>query len=480
MIVVTSFLSANAAVADEGVGEFGAYTASKSWTPPTDPAVLRKLQEWQGLKFGVLLDWQACTQWGIDSWPLCPERYEWNVRKDWVRGTPEGAEQDHAKYKANYEALQKTFRPTRFDPRQWADMLSRAGVKYALIMAKHHDGFCLWDTKQTDYKTTSKDCPFHALPGADTVKSIGDALRKHGIRVGIYFSKPDWNTPYFWDPALPFAKNRNANYSPLARPETWRKFKQFTWAQIEELMSNYGPIDILWLDGGWVQPRSNAQDIDMDGIAAMARRYQPGLLVVDRTVKGPNENYITPEGVHAMPQAHRPYPWEACMPISGHWNYFPNDTYKSAGTLVRYLCQCAGRGGNYLLGIGPDASGAFEPAVIERMAAVGAWLKVNGEAIYDTRPIKPYEQAGCVFTARRDGTVYAILLAKNDAEKLPTTVALPAELVARAKSVSLLGFGAVEIGATRDGATTLAIPAAALATPPCEHAWVFKLARLQD
>ena len=112
MIATLSFLSADAIVADDGTGEFRAYTASKAWTPPTDPAVLRKLQEWQGLKFGVLLDWQACTQWGIDSWQLCPERYAWNARKDWVHCVPEGAEQDNAKYKANYEVLKKTFRPT--------------------------------------------------------------------------------------------------------------------------------------------------------------------------------------------------------------------------------------------------------------------------------------------------------------------------------------------------------------------------------
>jgi alpha-L-fucosidase len=142
---------------------------------------------------------------------------------------------------------------------------------------------------------------------------------------------------------------------------------------------------------------------------------------------------------------------------------------------VRYLCRCAGRGGNYLLGIGPDANGTFDPAVIERMAAVGAWLKINGEAIYDTRPAAPYEQAECVFTAKPDGTLYAILLAKDDTARLPATVSLPATLVAGAKSVSLLGFGPVETGATQDGTTTIVIPAAAQGSSPCGYAWTFKL-----
>jgi len=455
----------------DGQGEFGAYAPSGKWMPPSDPAVLKKLQQWQGHKFGVLLDWQACTQWGIDSWPLCPERYSWNVRKDWIHGVPEAEEQDNQKYKANYEALKKAFKPARFNPEQWADILKNAGVKYALIMSKHHDGFCLWDTAQTDYKTTSKDCPFHALPGADTVKSIGDALRKHGIRVGIYFSKPDWNTPFYWDPSQPPPKNRNANYSPRQRPDVWKKFKDFTWAQIEELMKNYGPIDILWLDGGWVRPTSNAQDIDMDGIAAMARKYQPGLLVVDRTVKGPNENYITPEGVHSMPRSYQPYPWEACMPIGNHWNYFPNDTYKSVTTLVHYLCRCAARGGNYLLGIGPDASGAFDPTLIERMAGIGAWLKINGEAIYDTRPVKPYEQGDCVFTGKRDGTAYVIILAANDTAGMPETVTLPSELAANAAKVEMLGASRL----TLDAAGKINIPTAIRDKPPCAHAWAIKL-----
>jgi len=146
-------------------GEFGAYAPSPYYTPPTDPRVLSNLARWQGLKFGVLLDWQACTQWGIDSWQLCPERWDWNVRKDYIHGTPEGSEPDNVKYKASYEALAKIFHPTQYDPRKWADLIAQSGVKYALIMAKHHDGFCLWDTAQTEYKTTATTCPFHRLVG---------------------------------------------------------------------------------------------------------------------------------------------------------------------------------------------------------------------------------------------------------------------------------------------------------------------------
>jgi alpha-L-fucosidase len=463
-------------------GEFGAYAPSQHYTPPGNPLVLKNLARWQGLKFGVLLDWQACTQWGIDSWPLCPERWDWNARADYINGNPEGAEQNNLKYKASYEALQKTFNPTQYDPEKWAELLEQSGVKYALIMAKHHDGFCLWDTAQTDYKTTSTHCPFHRLPGADTIQAIGNALRKRGIRTGIYFSKSDWHTPTYWSPlfppnsAQPFL-GRNANYDPRQHPELWRKFKEFTWAQVGELMKNYGEMDILWLDGGQVNPDCNAQDIDMNGMAAMARTYQPGLLVVDRTVGGDNENYLTPEGEHSMPGSHQSYPWEACMPIGKHWNYFPDDTLKSTGELVRYLCRATARGGNYLLGIGPDARGEFDPRIVTNMRGVGAWLKQHGEAIYDTAPVAPYEQGDCLFTARRDGTHYALVLAGNDEAQMPEQVAVPENITKEGGRISLLPLDVTLTAEPAvNGKCIVRVPAGVATKLTSGIAWVIKFA----
>lgn len=470
-------------------GEFGAYAPSQSYIPPTDPRVLANLARWQGLKFGVLLDWQACTQWGIDSWPLCPERHAWNKRVDRIRGKPEATEQDNIKYKASYEALQKTFNPTRYDPDKWAELLEQSGVKYALIVAKHHDGFCLWDTAQTDYKTTSRNCPFHRLRGADTVKAVSDALRKRGIRVGVYFSKPDWHVPFFWSPTFPmFPPNsdmpgigRNANYDPRKHPELWKKFKDFTWAQVEELMRDYGEMDILWLDGGWVNPSSNAQDIDINGMAAMVRKYQPGLLVVDRCVRGPNENYITPEGEKAMPCGHQPYPWEACTHIGRYWNYSPNDDLKSTGELVRYLCCATARGGNYLLGIGPDEYGEFSPSLVTRMHELGDWLKQHGEAIYDTAPIAPCEQGNCLFTARRNGARYAIVQAADDTARPPESVTVPAKLLKQGDRISLLPFDVtLSSEAATNGQCTVRLPETARAKLSAGIAWVLRFAPKAD
>ena len=155
------------------------------------------------------------------------------------------------------------------------------------------------------------------------------------------------------------------------------------------------------------------------------------------------------------------------MVMGTAWPWKPNDQFKTTTTLIRNLCRIVARNGNYLIGIGPDGNGEFDPVVYDRLKEMGAWLKLNGEAIYNTRPVKPYEQADCVFTGKRDGTVYAIILTDN----LPETVTLPAELTAKAGKITLLGFGSLN----SDDAGNITIPAAAQSKPPCAHAWTIKL-----
>lgn len=446
-------------------GLYGAFAASKEWIPPQDPSVLENLQRWQDQKFGLLITWGTYSQWGIvESWSLVTTQHPWNKRP------PQFANLTDQAYQQVYENWMTTFDPTNYYPGKWAAAAKDAGVKYALIMAKHHDGFCMWDTATTDYKITSERCPFHADPRADVVQTACDAFRAAGLVTGLYFSKADWHNTNYWLNGTPGA-GQGPNYNPREHPENWEQFKEFTWQQVKELMSRYGPQQVLWLDAGSVRPPD--ADIDVSGLAAMARRYQPGLIVVDRTVHGPNENYITPEG--EIPDHYLPYPWETCMTMGTGWTWRPHDNFKSTGTLIRNLCRIVARGGNYLIGIGPDGTGEFDPVVYARLKAMGAWLKLNGEAIYATRPIKPYEQGDCVFTTKRDGTIYAIVLAKDDHAAMPEKISLPPELLARAGKITLLGGGMLRANASGE----IEIPTELRDQPPCADAWVIKLSPLK-
>ena len=456
------------AAADEGTGFGGAYSRSTDWQPPGDPLAQASLRRFQDLKFGFFLCWGTQTQWEtIDqSWSLCPERYDWNKRAGRY------ADDDTLDYKKAYEALIRTFNPTKFDPRAVADLAEAAGTRYLVFCTKHHDGFCFWDTKTTNYRITSTDCPYHTNPNADVTQSLFDAFRTKGFPIGVYFSKSDWNVPYYWAPEFGPPTDRNPNYSTQSHPAIWQKFKEFTWAQIRELVSGYGPVDILWLDGGQVQPKEG-QDIDMPGIARMARQLQPGMLMVDRTAGGGCEDFLTPEGTQAMPTEFLPDAWEACMTLGDAWGWTKDSSYHSAGSILRYLVRAVARNGNLLLDVGLDASGELDPKAVKVMLAVGEWLKLNGEAIYDTRPAAPYELGLCFFTRKADGTHYAIILSEEDGQPMPPSVAIPASLVCGNTRFALIGGdgSTLPVNPGPEGTIIVTLPSAA----PCLEAWTLKI-----
>ncbi len=463
------------AASEDGAGFAGVYVPSKIWQPPTDPLALKKLRKFQDLKFGFFLCWGTQTQWGtIDqSWTLCPEKFASHKRP--------GAhvDDDTLTYKKAYEGLIKTFNPVKFEPEQIAEIAEMAGSRYLVFCTKHHDGFCFWDTQTTDYRITSKDCPYHANPNANVTRRLFDAFRKRGFWIGAYFSKSDWNVPYYWAPQFGPPTTRNPNYSPGEHPEVWNKFKEFTWSQIQELMSDYGPVDILWLDGGQVQP-STGQDIDMQGIARMARKLQPGLLVVDRTAGGGYEDFLTPEGTHAMPERFMPEVWEACMTLGDRWGWTRDSAYLSAGTVIRYLVKAVARNGNLLLDVGPDANGELDPQAVQILKEVGTWLKINGEAIYETRPVKPYELGNVFFTGKANGTVYAIVLSSQDGESMPPSVLLPASLTVNARAITLVGGDGPALvfkPSLRPDTIDVSLPANGSTQMTSTNAWVLKIAK---
>ncbi|MBI5648437.1 MAG: alpha-L-fucosidase [Ignavibacteriae bacterium] len=432
----------------------------------SDPRVLKKLEWFQDQKFGLLMHWGTYSQWGIvESWSLCNEDEGWCERKGPYAG-------DYNEYKKAYENLITTFNPTRFDPARWAAAAKDAGFRYLVFTTKHHDGFCMFDTKQTDYKITSTRCPFHTSPRADITKSLFDAFRAEGIATGTYFSKPDWNIPYYWDPYWQHA-DRNVNYNIKKYPEKWKRFCDFTYKQIEELMTGYGPIDILWLDGGWVDPKNRDQDVGIPRIAAMARSHQPGLIVVDRAVPGRYENYRTPE--QEVPEKPLPYLWETCMTMATSWSYVATDTYKPAGKLIHLLVDIVAKGGNFLLNIGPSPEGELAPDAYARMRDIGAWLRINGEAIYGTRPVAPYKESNICFTRAKDGTIHAIYLTEQNEHTLPATITIRAFQPAPGSAVYLLGHTAPLRWEADGPGMKVYIPEALRSKPPCENAWVLRM-----
>jgi alpha-L-fucosidase len=436
---------------------------SKGYIVPSDTLVQKKLRQWQDLKFGLFMHWGPYSEWGVvESWSLCPEDEPWEQR-DPKHGAA------YFEYKKNYENLLTTFNPTNFNPEKWVKAAKNAGMKYVVFTTKHHDGFSMFDTKQTDYKITSSRDPFSTNPRSNVTKEIFNAFSRENFMIGAYFSKPDWHNENYWWPYFP-PMGRNVNYDPAKYPDRWQKFKDFTFNQISELMTDYGKVDILWLDGGWVRPKSTFdpkspdykkiydQDIDMAKIAAMARKKQPGLMVVDRTVPGEFENYTTPE--QKVPNEPLDHPWESCITMGNSWSYVPGDKYKSVNQIVSLLVKIVSRGGNLLMNIGPGPDGDWDPIAYQRLSQIGDWIKINGEGIYGSTSIAPYSEGSVFYTkSKSSNTIYAFNLSDNEKVKLSGTITLHLKDIKKIKKVSLLGVDRkIKYSETAD-ALTIIIPA---------------------
>lgn len=445
---------------------------------PTETAVKNKLEWWQDQKFGLMMHWGTYSQWGIvESWSLCSEDQPWCSRG----GAP------YELYKQQYEALATTFNPVNFDPELYANKAKEAGMRYVVFTTKHHDGFCMFDTKYTDYRITGPRSAFKSHPRSDIAGQIFQSFRNKGMGIGAYFSKPDWHHPDFWAPewATP---NRCNNYDTGKYPERWQRFKDFTYNQIEELMTKYGQVDILWLDGGWVRPDSTitdevkswgyqiptwSQDIDMSRISKMARQHQPGLLVVDRSVHGVHENYRTPE--QQVPDKTLDYPWETCMTMSNSWSWVKDPVYKSTETLIHLLIDIVAKGGNFLLNIGPGPDGKLDSVAISRLEEIGAWMKINHPAIYSSRPLPPYKLGNICYTQDKSNkTGYAIYLAQNETLNPPSVWMLETIHLKKGAKVILLETGeALKWNSTPSG-TQIEISKKVLPKIKSKHAWTIK------
>jgi alpha-L-fucosidase len=457
--------------------------AQNNYVAPTDSLVLQKLKKWHDYKFGLFMHWGTYSQWGVvESWSICPEDEGWTQRRG-----PYGS--NYFEYKHAYENLQTTFNPRNFHPEKWVSAAKDAGMKYVVFTTKHHDGFCMFDTKLTTYKVTDPKTPFSSNPRSNVAKEIFNAFRKENFLIGAYFSKPDWHNENYWWPYFP-PKDRNVNYDPKKYPEKWNAFKQFTNGQVQELMSDYGSMDILWLDGGWVRPLATVdrnvdwergiiydQDIDMKAIASMARAKQPGLIVVDRSVGGEFENYQTPE--QQVPDKPLTFPWETCMTMGNSWSYVPHDQYKSAQELVHLLIKIVSRGGNFLLNIGPGPDGDWDSAAYNRLREIGEWMKINSQAIYNSKPMAPYSEQNIFFTQSDDGkSIYAIVLSEDIGVSLPSTLKISGIPSGNKTSIRLLGYGQKlkwRMEKDGNGVLVILIPRALQKSFSGKYAAVFKI-----
>lgn len=294
-----------------------------------------------------------------------------------------------------YHALADAFRPRYFDATSWARTAKAAGMKYMVLTAKHHDGFCLFDSQYTNFTSVE------TAAQRDFVAEYVAACRAEGLGVGLYFSVKDWDFPAYFD-------------GPERNPTGWAEVVDHFHNQTKELLTNYGKIDIFWFDcaddanfrGGW---REKTKDVwRSQELMAWIEAAQPGILVNNRA--GLPGDFGTPE--QSVPLAHRGGLFEACVTMTHkHWGYCPADPYRDTWQILSELVACATVGGNYLLNVGPDPDGVFPLAACERLHTIGRWLEINGEAIYGTEQILPpwWDHTAVGRITTKDNHAYLIL-----------------------------------------------------------------------
>jgi alpha-L-fucosidase len=320
--------------------------------------------------------------------------------------------EDYARYfdRAEFDLL---------DMAEWAKAAKQAGMKYAVMGVKHHEGFCLWDTAHTDYKSTNAPC------GRDLMREFVDAFRAVGMKVGFYYSLLDWHHPHYtidrMHPQSPRSKDP-AEFARLNEGRDMRIYAQYMRDQVEELLTNYGEISVAWFDFSFVDkwreedfvwhdaphgpgPGKGADDWQARQLLELVRKHQPGILLNDRLGLDGAGDIVTPE--QYQPEAAlvddqgRPLVWEACHTFSGSWGYHRDESsWKSIDQLLAMLIDGVAKGGNLLLNVGPNGRGALDPRALERLAGMGEWMALHSRSIYScvAAPDGLVAPADCRFT----------------------------------------------------------------------------------
>jgi alpha-L-fucosidase len=337
---------------------------SKAQLPKeTEPQKVQRMKWWTDSRFGMFIHWGLYAQ---------------SARHEWVKKYERMTNEQYQKYF-------DLFNPDLYNPHEWARMAREAGMKYVVLTAKHHEGFCLFDSKFTDYKATNT--PY----GKDLVREYVDAFRAEGLKVGFYYSLIDWHHPdYIIDRVHPQSQNSDTAYARINKGRDMNKYREYIKNQVRELLTEYGEISIIWFDYSF--PGKNGKghdDWDSENLLKFARSLQPGIIVDDRLdlkdVEG-GWDFTTPEQVKVSkwPEVNgKRVPWETCQTFSGSWGYFRDETsWKSPAQLIELLIESVSKGGNLLLNVGPTARGAFDLRAQDRLKAMGDWMKYNSRSVY--------------------------------------------------------------------------------------------------
>ena len=348
-----------------------------SWAKETKEQKEKRMAWWTHDRFGMFI------HWGLYALP---------ARGEWVKKGDRASDKDYQKYFDH-------FNPDLYNPKEWAAKAREAGMKYVALTTKHHEGFCLWDSKYTDCKATNT--PY----GKDLIKPFVDAFRAEGIRIGFYYSLIDWHHPDFpHDETCPNCPLDPEERKAANEKRDIKKYQRYMKDQLTELLTQFGRIDELFLDFSY--PGENGKgrdDWDSENLIRLIRKLQPGILINDRADLNNTEwgwDFRTPE-------QHTPsewptvngqrVPWETCQTFSGSWGYHRDETtWKSVDQLVVMLIEVVGKGGNLLLNVGPTARGVFDYRANERLEGMGKWMAYNSRSIYGCT------QAPDEFTAPRN------------------------------------------------------------------------------
>lgn len=369
--------------------------------------------------FGMFIHWDHASQQGWEiSWPMVGGMFS----------LPHG----QSVTPAEYHALAATFDPQSWDPVDLARRARAAGMRYVVFTTRHHSGFSMWDTALSDHKITNS--PY----AADIVRSLVDAFRAEGLRIGFYYSLSDWHHPDyppFTEADLPY------RFDALPQPtdEQADRFRAYLMGQLRELLTDYGRIDVLWFDGQWERRASWWRP---EQISALAHELQPGILINDR-LPGQGD-FTTPE--QFVPATAPEGRWESCETMNGSWGWNPDDPdLKSSRALVGALCETVGRGGNLLLNVSPRGDGSLPPEQLDRLDAFASWMAAHGDAVHDVEAgLEAWQFYG---PSTRAGRLVHLFLLLRPQESV-TVRGVP---VRRVAGVSVMGTGTELAFRTRAG-----------------------------